>query len=499
MKSHKTLVFLAAIIAILAALCFVFPKDGIKIGSITLRFPDLKKVLVREKLPGMDNLDPTEMARKEAELKGMADSVAYYCEWYYTDPYRFAMPNDDYTFFDSLFLQMESAKEQGRTIRIVHYGDSQIEGDRMDSHIRDYVHRTFGGGGAGMLPLDQDVASRSVVQWASGMITCQSTYGNGVGANGNYGPRMFCHRTAGTVNVGFKASKSKDTPESFKRFSTIKVLFNNRPGPLTVTLTDKEHNYSNTQSSSEGGVQLLEWTLDSVATDLHMTFQGQADVYGIMVDDGPGVTVDNVGLRGCSGQQFAMVNFDQLQASYSLMDVGMILFEYGINACPYIHNQNQLDNYLNQLRKQLDIIHEACPNAVVVFISPSDMTKSVNGERVTMPFMPNILEAMKEMSSEKKAAYWSLFDAMGGMNSMRGWVQQNLAAKDHIHFSNKGVGMIGDRFCEGFEKMREFYHFRQRCNKEQFHKLWEKERVKYVTEKPKEANTDSTSTNNDSL
>jgi lysophospholipase L1-like esterase len=45
---------------------------------------------------------------------------------------------------------------------------------------------------------------------------------------------------------------------------------------------------------------------------------------------------------------------------------------------------------------------------------------------------------MKELSKDHDAAYWDLFEVMGGLNSISIWQEQGLASSDKIHFTNKG-------------------------------------------------------------
>ncbi|MCF0211903.1 MAG: hypothetical protein HUK17_03295 [Bacteroidales bacterium] len=456
MKSHKTLLFLTCVIALLALICVVFPKDGLNLGFTTLHFPSLHKVLVKEEDTSLDDLLAEE--QHQQELQSLADSVAYYRQMLDSSDLRFHLPAD--TFFDTLFARMESARSQGRILRILHYGDSQLEMDRMSDRLRAYAHNTFGGGGPGMLPIQQHIPSRSVTQWANGALTIQSSYGGdsttSYRANGNYGPLTRCLRLQGGATAGFKASTHKTVPDSFRRFGRIKVLFNNRPGPLSVSLN------GTTKSCSDPGVAALEWRLDSAVQSLSLSLQGTADIYGVMVDDGPGVTVDNIPMRGCSGQQFSQINFDQLQAAYSQMDVGLIILQFGGNSVPYIHNASSATTYAHSMGQQIDLLHRACPQATILFLGPSDMSTTRGGELTSYPFLAEMIDILRDTVVAHGAAYWSIYHAMGGHNSMKVWNKNGLAGQDYIHFSQKGADLMGDRFVEAFERLRAYYHFRQR-------------------------------------
>jgi len=53
-------------------------------------------------------------------------------------------------------------------------------------------------------------------------------------------------------------------------------------------------------------------------------------------------------------------------------------------------------------------------------------------------------EDVRTLSKESDAALWDLFDIMGGLGSMQKWQSADLAAKDKVHFSAKGYGLLGD-------------------------------------------------------
>ena len=50
-----------------------------------------------------------------------------------------------------------------------------------------------------------------------------------------------------------------------------------------------------------------------------------------------------------------------------------------------------------------------------------------------------LLETQKDIAKQKGVAIWSLFDAMGGENSMPKWVNANppLAFKDYVHLTTR--------------------------------------------------------------
>ncbi|MBQ6097458.1 MAG: hypothetical protein IJK99_06885 [Bacteroidales bacterium] len=471
MRASGTLKFFAAVVALLALLCIVFPRDGIAIGGVVLRFPTLHKVLVREKEKSMDQLL---VKREERDLSGLRDSIAECRHIMFEGQTRFWLPDDDVSCFDRFFEKAEKAQKQGRIVRVLHYGDSQIEQDRISCRLRERLQMVFGGGGPGMLPLRQPIPTISFNQSTTGAIQGLSTYGDSTfsRSNGNYGPMLRCWRLTGGATMSLYASKGNHAAEKAGRFSSIKVLYNNRPGPLSVSMHNRKGAGDFSASSAKPGIGLLSWQMDTVTSSASLTLSGTADIYGILVDDGYGVAVDNISMRGVSGHQFKMVNFDQLAESYRLLDIGMIIMQFGGNSVPYLKNEKTIDNYCKHLGEQIDFVRRACPEAVILFVGPSDMSTKVGGQLATYPMLPTVVEKLREMANAHGAAYWSIYDAMGGHNSMITWVKNGYAGPDYIHFTHKGARIMGDYLSDALHNVYELYKIRQQITNQQFNELW---------------------------
>ena len=96
------------------------------------------------------------------------DTLAFYREFFYENPDRIYLPDDDYTFFDPVFRAFERAGKEGKTLRVAHYGDSQIEMDRISQNLREALQTRFGGLGTGMFPALTTTPMASVSHYASG-------------------------------------------------------------------------------------------------------------------------------------------------------------------------------------------------------------------------------------------------------------------------------------------------------------------------------------------
>ena len=73
MKARKILLLFTIVIATLLALTFLFPREGIAAGGITLRFPTLHALASR------DNVGTTEIANDTVPGQmNLGDSIAFY-------------------------------------------------------------------------------------------------------------------------------------------------------------------------------------------------------------------------------------------------------------------------------------------------------------------------------------------------------------------------------------------------------------------------------------
>ena len=148
------------------------------VGGKTLRFPSFAEDSApkKEEVNVDDVLNKVNKSFEMTVSDNLLDSMRFFRDYLKNNPNRIYLPEDDYTYFDPLFKQLENAQASGKTYRIMHYGDSQIEMDRITSVLRQDLQELFGGSGPNMIPAVQPVATISVSQHASG-ISRYAVYG----------------------------------------------------------------------------------------------------------------------------------------------------------------------------------------------------------------------------------------------------------------------------------------------------------------------------------
>lgn len=458
MKAQKILLIFTIVITSLLGLTYVFPRNGISVAGLDLRYPTLHSLV--ESREGVAMEFEEEIA---PEHMGLRDSLDYYRRLVDSSSLRIWLPEPHY--LDDFWKAAEQARGQKRTIRIMHYGDSQIEMDHISSRLRAYMQRNYGGGGPGMLPFQTITPTMTVRQSTSGELVHLASFGDSltVRSRGNYGLMMQCFSLRdGSATMTVRSANSSRVDDAAKRFEHVRLVANNR-GSLTADCTNLRNKKDSHKKQAPQGVGALVWHTDTVTDGIRLHVSGNADLYAVTIDAGEGgVAVDNIPMRGCSGQQFTLVNEKLLTAAYATLDVGMIILQFGGNSVPYLNNSQSISTYCRSLAKQIAYVHQCCPNAKLLFIGPSDMSKRIHGELQTYPVIPELIDSLAATATANGAAYWSIYHAMGGHNSMPQWTRQGLAGNDYIHFTQKGADKMGDLLAEALDNSHRLYRLEQR-------------------------------------
>ena len=81
------------------------------------------------------------------------------------------------------------------------------------------------------------------------------------------------------------------------------------------------------------------------------------------------------------------------------------------------------------------------PQTSFLLIGVHDKCIKRKRDFVTDPAIKKLVQTQKRIAEKTNIAFWNLFEAMGGENSMADWVNANppLAYSDYIHFNSLGT------------------------------------------------------------
>lgn len=465
MKIWEINVFILCVFLLLLGIYFVFPKDGLQLGPCKLKFASfgeekndttIEKVDVDSLLQTMENTFVMNVS------DSLLDSLSYYKEFLTKSELRIYLPENDYCYFDTIFQSFEEAKKKSKTYRILHYGDSQIEMDRISGILRQHLQEKFGGSGVGMVPAIQRIPIRSFAQNFSGNFTRYIVYGDSTtrrASHRRYGPMAQFASVEEHGNLSFSAKEK--TPAS--KFSKVSLLVGHNSDNFSAQLySDTIINEIKRREQSNEVLSLV-WNMKETTSRAKLKLTGDAEIYALLFDGDGGVAVDNIPLRGCSGTIFTRINEEVLRQSFDKMDVKLIILQFGGNMMPVIKGQQTIDDYMKRLEKQFALFRRVSPDSKILFIGPSDMSRKENGEYVTWRFLPELNEAIKQTALRNGIAFWNMFETMGGENSMAQWVRHNppYAVGDHIHFTAQGAKEIGTLLSKSILTYYDFYCLRK--------------------------------------
>lgn len=363
------------------------------------------------------------------------------------------------------FNYIDQAAKRKEKVGLIHFGDSQIEGDRMTNFIRQRLQEQFGGFGPGVIPATNVYNTNSFLQDYSDNFVRYTSFGREGLKSDKYGGigsvSRFTEELKPSVSALEKMSETTgwiEVEPSLKGYPRVRI-FNNitlhytdciAPVKLTVYQNDKVIHDDYLIADSSYHAQ--KFGFDETPGKLKFQFTGKVspNICGFSLEGDYGVQVTNVGMRGSSGMYFWKQDYQDMKAMYEEMNTKLVILQFGGNQVPYFKDSSDVDHYARNFKSQVNYVRKIIPDAVVVAIGPSDMSDLVNGIRVTYKFIPYCIEQMKKVTVESGGVFWDLYSAMGGHNSMPAWVEKNLAAQDYIHFSNAGAKIASQMFYEAF-------------------------------------------------
>lgn len=488
MSPFRTLFAILAVFALLGLISLFFPSNGISVGSLTLRFPSLIENLPQNPQEDSLQVDPEEQirqmlaetrARKFAEY---ADSLAFYEDFFNNGPTRFDFPDSNPGWFDRFFDRVSKAKDSGEVVRIVHYGDSQLEGDRITSSIRESAQTLWGGSGPGMLPPLADIPTFVIGSHSVGSLQRHRIFGpeKEHARHNKYGPLAQVTDLHGSATFSFKKSLHQKGFPQAGRFQKVRLLANKAnlktkliysavvsdtipQDTLPPLVREKKRKFqaNDPEITTLPGMSVYTWNLQHETESLTLTVSGNAELYTIALDAESGIAVDNVAMRGSSGTIFTKMDNALLGTGLEAMNAKLILLEYGGNLVPSVNSSN-LDWVERILEKQIQAIRKAAPDADILFIGPADMSKKINGKWTSFPSLKMTVEKIREIALKNGCAYWDMYRVMGGHNSMKSWVQQKLGGPDYIHFTRNGAARMGELFYNAIKLHFDYYQFRKK-------------------------------------
>lgn len=414
--------------------------------------------------------------------------------------YKISYPNGFDTLLYPFFAALDEVRTEGQLIRILHYGDSQVEGDRITAELRQKFHTNpnFGGCGPGILPIEDILQGRLAVR--------QSASDNWVKyspplskeewePHQEYGILSHYYRyipypvpdtTASdtlladliapedtlqtdtlpvvpdTTVAWVRYEKSNMGYKSTRLFQQYRLLYNHNETPLPVAVVVNDTDtVIQTLPQAQNFIQPTFTYPDKEYSSIGFQFESNVspDIYGVALDCQTGVAVDNIGLRGSAIANFSGMNRQNLARQMRMLNARLVVLQFGVNVVPHV-----VDNYNYYERmyyRNLIALKKAAPDVPILVIGVSDMSRKEGLNFESYPNIELIRTAQRNAAFKAGCAFWDLYEAMGGHNSMVSWVNNDppLAADDYTHFTARGSRIVGKMLYDAI--IEEYYAYKQ--------------------------------------
>lgn len=348
------------------------------------------------------------------------------------------------------FVKKLHAKLSQPSCRILHYGDSKIEGDRITAYLRNGLQTLYGGTGPGYFPIKMPYGQRSIIEQTSGnwyryaLFNAEQRKNKDLLQNNQYGLYANVCRfapargeAAGLKTASFTISPSHSYYNRLSQYTDVAIHYGNCTAPAIVTVFDGNTEIKKDTLVSDGAYHAYKLKFSTTPKKLRVQFSStkSPDFYGVTVGSGEGIQMDNIPTRGDSGFHFTRIQ-DTYDAMSRELKPDIIIFQFGGNLVPYL-TKNKVASSVKRIITNMQWVQKRNPDALFLLIGPSDMLK--RSTKTTYEILPELVAEMKKQTAENGFAFFSMYEAMGGKNSMKIWYDNRMAASDLVHFSDKGT------------------------------------------------------------
>jgi len=226
----------------------------------------------------------------------------------------------------------------------------------------------------------------------------------------------------------------------------MKVYYGYNKEPFLSELYVSDHLVDADFFPATDELSIIKWNLENPASEVTFVFKGNdsPEIYAIALDSQSGVAVDNIPMRGSSGLFFNNINREHLAQMYEELNVKLIILQFGGNYVP-----SDIDNFSgfeNRFSSQISTLRELCPKAAILVVGVADMSMKDKNRYISYPNVEKVRDALRNAALKNNAAFWDLYEAMGGKNSMPSWVNATppLATSDFVHFNTLGARTVAN-------------------------------------------------------
>ena len=325
------------------------------------------------------------------------------------------------------------AQGGGATFRILQIGDSHTAGDFFTDTLRKRLQKTWGDGGIGWVYPANVKGQRMAAVRYSGNWQSLTSRNN----TGDFPLGGILAKTGDNGSMTLTASDGQTGKQRISLFA--------KPLLAEQTLTVN----GNTVSANGSGWQVLD-----TGAALPLTIQTEMpwDIGFINIENpAGGITVSAMGINGAQLTHWSKWRADRMN-DLAQTGADLVILAYGTNEAfgDNIDIADTEQKWLDTVRQ----IRDSLPAAGILIIGAPESLKNTLGVCGTRPVrLTEVQQMQRRVARQGQTMFWSWQNAMGGICSMKNWLNHGWAAKDGVHFSAKGYQRSAEMLADNLEEL----------------------------------------------
>lgn len=463
-KSYKPfhiVLFILVCLILLGLITFAIPSGRKEIFGYEFRFLSQAKLLKNEKRNEV-NIDSLFIDIDTSMVDEVEEPAGKRKNYKITEEDLLSYSKNGKEQFTAFFNKIKGGVSN--KIRILHYGDSQIEGDRVTAFLRQRLQTQFGGSGPGFIPAVNVYETISYTQTYSENFQRYTNFGGQKLSNKRYGimnsvgrftpeyPDSIGLDSLKLATAWMEVEPGRLAYGTAKRYKSITLHYADAFAHCDLKIYNNGELVKSDSLIADGKYHKVKYTFPAEEGKVKFEYSSKIspNILGYSLEGDGGLQVDNIAMRGSSGTFFGKIDNSLAKQIYDEQNVELFLMQFGGNSVPYIKDTAGVLQSTSYFKGQLNVIKRLRPNAMIIVIGPSDMSTLIEEEYRTYPLLPLFVDELRKMTKEIGGAYFDMYAAMGGEDAMAAWVEKGLASQDHVHFTLKGASIATQKFYDAF-------------------------------------------------
>ena len=345
--------------------------------------------------------------------------------------------------------------------RVLHWGDSMIDMDRIIGPLRQRLQRRYGNAGHGFVIAgkpwrwyrkDGITIFRSADVWRNLRMLA------GRGGDGKLG--LGC--AAAEIEKGNAWVKLAFSAEAAP--SEVEVYYLARPygGDFTIAPKGgpKVRVKTRALKISSGYYRLK---LAAPARSIQLRALGHVRLFGVdLRRPGPGVSWSSLPMVSTRFHHLTALDLDFWSAQIIHAAPNLLVFQFGANDT--IDYGGNIEAYQRRVAEVLQRLRKPLPRTSCLVIGPMDRLKRDPKKGLhSPPVVRLVAETQRKTALDQGCAFWDGQRAMGGAGSMKTWLDRRLVLKDMVHLTPNGSREMVRILDLALEQQLKLYQSRARA------------------------------------